>query len=225
MFRAPISSQVLALALAAMALLAADASAAPVPLVQQGAKLTMGEETGGGNAGYSVAVSADGNTVLVGGPADNGRRGAAWVFTRSAGAWSQQAKLTAAGESAKRCPWHQRRPLGRWQHGLRGCPRRRILRQARLGACVHPHGNHLDGNPEARSGTRQRERRIRHQRGHRRRRQRSGCRRPGLRRSPGYRLDTAELWRRLVADRGTRQLRRTRRTLGGLLETGRTVPG
>jgi hypothetical protein len=41
--------------------------------------------------GYSVSISADGNTALVGGPADNGFIGAAWIFTRStSGMWSQQ---------------------------------------------------------------------------------------------------------------------------------------
>src|SRR5262245_22902242 len=40
--------------------------------------------------GSSVAISADGNTALVGGLGDNGNVGAAWVFVRSAGVWSQQ---------------------------------------------------------------------------------------------------------------------------------------
>jgi hypothetical protein len=39
--------------------------------------------------GQSVALSADGNTALIGGPCDDGNYGAAWVFTRTAGAWSQ----------------------------------------------------------------------------------------------------------------------------------------
>jgi hypothetical protein len=40
--------------------------------------------------GYSVSISDDGNTVIVGGPLDNFDAGAAWVFTRSYGVWSQQ---------------------------------------------------------------------------------------------------------------------------------------
>ncbi len=68
------------------------------PLVQQGAKLTGGEEVGKGYVGYSAAVSADGNTAIVGGMLDNNGVGAAWVFTRSEGKWTQQAKLT--GEEA-----------------------------------------------------------------------------------------------------------------------------
>jgi hypothetical protein len=63
---------------------------------QQGPKLTANDETGGGNFGYSVALSADGDTALIGGPVDNSDVGAAWAFTRSGGAWTQQGpKLTA----------------------------------------------------------------------------------------------------------------------------------
>ena len=65
------------------------------PLVQQGAKLAGGGEAGLGSFGASVALSTDGNTAVVGGDTDNANSGAAWVFTRSGGTWSQQgAKLT-----------------------------------------------------------------------------------------------------------------------------------
>jgi Divergent InlB B-repeat domain/FG-GAP repeat len=51
-------------------------------------------EVGAAAFGSSVAVSGDGTTALIGGPADNGTAGAAWVFTRASGVWSQQgAKL------------------------------------------------------------------------------------------------------------------------------------
>ena len=40
--------------------------------------------------GFSVALSADGNTALIGAYADNNSRGAAWIFTRSDTTWSQQ---------------------------------------------------------------------------------------------------------------------------------------
>ncbi len=51
--------------------------------------------------GYSVALSADGNTLLEGGFQDNSGTGAAWVFTRSGGAWTQQGgKLIGTGASA-----------------------------------------------------------------------------------------------------------------------------
>ncbi len=67
---------------------------------QQGSKLTGSGEVGAGRFGSSVALSDDGNTALIGGWADNGSDGAAWVFTRSGGSWSQQgAKLTGAGET------------------------------------------------------------------------------------------------------------------------------
>ena len=66
---------------------------------QQGGKLTGGDEEGEGQFGSSVALSSDGDTVLVGGPADNTNTGAAWVFTRSeAAAWSQQGGKLTGGE-------------------------------------------------------------------------------------------------------------------------------
>jgi hypothetical protein len=71
---------------------------------QQGSKLTGSGESGSadGQFGWSVALSADGNTALIGGPADNGRVGAAWVFTRSGSSWTQQgAKLAGSGESGR----------------------------------------------------------------------------------------------------------------------------
>lgn len=48
-----------------------------------------GETTGSDDFGDSVAVSADGNTVLVGGSGDHDA-GAVWVFVRSGAQWSQQ---------------------------------------------------------------------------------------------------------------------------------------
>jgi len=72
------------------------------PLIQQGEKLTGGAEGVEGLAGWTVALSADGNTALIGGPGDEGQTGAAWVFTRSGSTWTQQGpKLTASGESPK----------------------------------------------------------------------------------------------------------------------------
>jgi hypothetical protein len=68
------------------------------PLVQAGAKLTGNDEEGEGLSGTSVALSADGSTLLVGGPHDaNADRGAAWVFVREGSSWVQQGpKLTGA---------------------------------------------------------------------------------------------------------------------------------
>jgi FG-GAP repeat len=63
--------------------------------VQQGPKLIGGNNVGAASEGSSVGLSADGNTAIVGGPGDNGNTGAAWIFTRSRGTWSQQAKVVA----------------------------------------------------------------------------------------------------------------------------------
>ena len=46
-----------------------------------------------GSQGDSVALSADGSTLVMGGHGDNSDAGAAWVFTRAGGAWTQQARL------------------------------------------------------------------------------------------------------------------------------------
>jgi uncharacterized protein (TIGR03437 family) len=71
---------------------------------QQGPKLVGSGYSGTTpGEGYSVAISANGNSVLIGGPFDgnassaNGTPGAAWVFTRANGVWTQQGpKLTTA---------------------------------------------------------------------------------------------------------------------------------
>lgn len=64
---------------------------------QQGAKLVATGYTGYPHLGVSVALSADGNTAIVGGTGDNNSMGAAWVFTRAGGVWTQQgAKLSLA---------------------------------------------------------------------------------------------------------------------------------
>jgi hypothetical protein len=65
---------------------------------QQGAKLVGTGAVGSALQGATLALSADGNTAVVGGRGDNGNVGAAWVFTRSGGVWTQQgAKLVGAG--------------------------------------------------------------------------------------------------------------------------------
>jgi uncharacterized protein (TIGR03437 family) len=62
---------------------------------QQGTKLVPTGDVAPGNAGWSVALSSDGNTALIGAPNENTSQftGAAWVFTRAGGAWTQQQKL------------------------------------------------------------------------------------------------------------------------------------
>jgi hypothetical protein len=57
---------------------------------QQGGKLVGTGGVGIPTQGWSVAMSSDGNTGIVGGAWDNSEAGAAWVFTRSGGVWSQQ---------------------------------------------------------------------------------------------------------------------------------------
>ena len=77
--------------------------------MQQGPKLVGSGAVGiGASQGFSVALSADGNTAIVGGFADEWQGsiccyppagiGAAWIWTRSGGVWRQQGpKLVASG--------------------------------------------------------------------------------------------------------------------------------
>jgi hypothetical protein len=62
----------------------------PAQFTQQGPKLVGSGGVGGAAQGTSAALSADGNTVIIGGANDNTGTGAAWVFTRTNGIWSQQ---------------------------------------------------------------------------------------------------------------------------------------
>ena len=65
---------------------------------QQGAKLVGSGAVGGANQGSAVALSADGNTAIVGGPNDEGSVGAVWIFVRNGGIWMQQGgKLVGSG--------------------------------------------------------------------------------------------------------------------------------
>jgi hypothetical protein len=65
---------------------------------QQGSKLVGSDAVGPAYQGRSVALSSDGNTAIVGGPDDNQGTGAAWVFTRIDGVWTQQGnKLIGSG--------------------------------------------------------------------------------------------------------------------------------
>ncbi len=74
------------------------ARAAGAQFVQQGAKLVGTGAVGTANQGDKVAISADGGTVILGGPNDDAITGAAWVFTRAGDAWAQQgAKLVGTG--------------------------------------------------------------------------------------------------------------------------------
>jgi hypothetical protein len=64
---------------------------------QQGAKLVGTGAIGAAQRGRSVGLSADGNTALIGASLDNTNIGAGWIFTRSGGVWTQQAKLIGSG--------------------------------------------------------------------------------------------------------------------------------
>jgi hypothetical protein len=58
---------------------------AEAQFTQQGPKLVGTGAIGNAAQALSVSLSADGNTTIVGGLADDGGDGAAWVFTRSGG--------------------------------------------------------------------------------------------------------------------------------------------
>jgi hypothetical protein len=65
---------------------------------QQGPKLVGTGAVGPATQGQSVALSGDGNTAIVGGNGDNETAGAAWVYTRGNGVWTQQgSKLVGTG--------------------------------------------------------------------------------------------------------------------------------
>lgn len=67
---------------------------------QEGSKLVGTGSTGAARQGLSVALSSDGNTLAMGGTADNSSVGAVWVFTRTGGSWSQQgSKLVGTGNT------------------------------------------------------------------------------------------------------------------------------
>lgn len=62
-----------------------------------GPKLTATEAIGAGTEfGTGVALSADGGTMLVSGPGDNGEAGAVWLLGREAGGWQSLQKLTGS---------------------------------------------------------------------------------------------------------------------------------
>jgi hypothetical protein len=72
----------------------------PFPSVQQGSKLVGTGATGAALQGISVAMSADGNTAIVGGYSDNSNVGAVWIYRRSGGSWTQQGtKLVGTGNT------------------------------------------------------------------------------------------------------------------------------
>lgn len=69
------------------------------PLVQQ-QKLTASDPAVSDWFGASVALSGDGTTALIGAYNKNSAKGAAYVFAKSGGTWSQLQKLTASDAAA-----------------------------------------------------------------------------------------------------------------------------
>ena len=74
----------------------------PMPAASQpdsaGSKLVGTFAVGPAYQGWSVALSADGRTAIVGGITDNKLTGAAWVFSQSSEFWTQQgSKLIGTG--------------------------------------------------------------------------------------------------------------------------------
>ncbi len=49
--------------------------------------------------GFSVAISADGNTAITGGPEDNNGVGAVWIYTRTGSTWTQQTQIAAPNDA------------------------------------------------------------------------------------------------------------------------------
>jgi len=78
-------------------------SYASIPWAKQ-FKLTASDRVGGDWFGHSVSLSSDGNTAIVGAhgvdPGGTTDAGAAYIFIRSGGTWTQQAKLTASDKAA-----------------------------------------------------------------------------------------------------------------------------
>jgi len=71
---------------------------------QQGPKLVGTAAIGAAQQGVSVSLSADGNTAVIAGDRDDSGRGAVWVWTRSQGVWTQQAKLVGSGAGLAPAP-------------------------------------------------------------------------------------------------------------------------
>jgi len=69
---------------------------------QQGPKLVGSGGTANSQQGCSVGLSADGNTAIVGGWLDDDGAGAAWIFTRSGGVWSQQGPKLVAPDTVRK---------------------------------------------------------------------------------------------------------------------------
>lgn len=68
--------------------------------VQQ-AKMTANDGSANAYLGYALSMSSDGSTVVASAIGANGTAGAAYVYTRTGGTWSQQAKIIADDGAAE----------------------------------------------------------------------------------------------------------------------------
>jgi hypothetical protein len=104
---------------------------------QRGGKL-VGPAVGRAYQGFSVSMSGDGNTAIVGGPSDNDLVGAAWVYIRRAGAWYLlDSKLVGAGAVGPSGQGGIRRPVSRWRYRYSGWAARPWRRRGGMGVRGH----------------------------------------------------------------------------------------
>jgi len=96
--------RVLLVALVAMSLFVAAGSAKAMT-VQQQQILNQTGVAASDSFGYSVALSADGNTAIIGAasPLNGGPQGSATIFTRTSGAWTQQQVITRTNPESNDC--------------------------------------------------------------------------------------------------------------------------
>ncbi len=91
----------LSLAGASAAVAAEHAPRAVAAALQEQGKLTSEAGSTATAFGFTVAVSADGNTALVGTRRTHGGAGAVWVFVRTDGVWTQQGPALVGAEEAE----------------------------------------------------------------------------------------------------------------------------
>jgi len=78
---------------------------AAAQFIQQGSKLVPTDAVEPSAVGASVALSADGNTAIVGAPSDAEGGGNAWIFVRSNGSWTQQGESLLGGNNTGGQAW------------------------------------------------------------------------------------------------------------------------
>jgi hypothetical protein len=72
-------------------------------LAAQQAKIQASNKEASDQFGYSVSISSDGNTAIVGAWEEDtgaGNAGAAYIFVRSGSTWAEQAKIQASDKEA-----------------------------------------------------------------------------------------------------------------------------